>query len=94
MKTVLNVQGGHCETCASLQWLLITTLVYFVALVLGGVSVFTDSWARLRNVHIGLFASCNVTTGVCVWNGILECSENVTECQYSKFVGALMALTV
>ena len=52
---------------------------------LGGAAIFTDSWGRLYDLHVGLFSVCNATTRACVWNDMLECTENVTECLNSEF---------
>jgi hypothetical protein len=66
-------------------WLLVSSVVYVATAALGGAAVFTDSWGRLYDLHVGLFSVCNATTRACVWNDMLECTENVTECLNSEF---------
>lgn len=54
-----------------------------ITVVLGGVSVFTNSWARLNETHIGLFTTCgiNVTSmaSVCVEHGVAVCTRSPAE---------------
>lgn len=56
-----------------------------ITVVLGGVSVFTNSWAHLNDTNIGLFTTCdiNVTSmaRVCVEHGVAVCTRSPTgEC--------------
>lgn len=66
-----------------MQWLVAAFPLCAITVVLGGVSVFTNSWARLNDTHIGLFTACGINltsmASVCVEHGVAECTRSPTE---------------
>ena len=64
-----------------IQWLLVAFAFCVIAVALGGVSVFTNSWANLNDTHVGLFTTCNGTSSACVEHGMAVCNRTpINEC--------------